>query len=70
MSTRHAVRLTPDNTNAWGHRIVGDTLVFECPNCEFGEVAVTDVIEESPGRCPDCGTGFLLHVREAEADEE
>ena len=27
-------RLTADNTNARGHRLVGDTLVFECPDCE------------------------------------
>lgn len=66
MGTRQAGRLTADNTNAWGHRVVGDTLVFECQNCEFGEVPVTDMIEEPPGRCPDCGAGYELHVREVD----
>ncbi len=56
-------RLTGDNTNAWGHRLVGDTLVYECPNCEWGEIPVVDMIEEDAGRCPDCETGFELFVR-------
>jgi hypothetical protein len=50
-----STRLTGDNTNAWGHRVVGDTLVYESAECEYGEVAVTEMIEESAGRCPDCG---------------
>ena len=69
MSGRHVSRLTADNTNAWGHRVVGDTLVVECPNCELGEIPVTDAIEEPAGRCPDCESGFELHLREV-GDEE
>lgn len=59
-------RLTSENTNAWGHRVVGDTLVLECPNCEFGEVPVTVLIEEDAGRCPDCEAAYALHVTEVE----
>ena len=56
-------RLTGENTNAWGHRLVGDTLVYECPDCEWGEIPVTDMIEEIAGRCPDCGATFELFVQ-------
>lgn len=58
-------RLTVDNTNSWAHRIAGDTLVFACEQCDFGEVVVTDMIEEGRGRCLECGAGYELHVREA-----
>jgi len=58
--------LTGENTNAWGHRVVGDTLVFDCPDCEFGEVPVTDMIEEDAGACLDCGARFDLQVREVD----
>lgn len=66
MGARRKERLTTDNTNSWGHRVVGDTLVVECLECEFGEIPVTDLIEEAPARCPDCEAGYELHVREVE----
>lgn len=66
MDTGGAGRLTGENTNAWGHRVVGDTLVFECSGCEFGEVPVTEMIEDPPGRCPDCGSGYELRVEPVE----
>jgi hypothetical protein len=66
MAADRSARLTPDNTNAWGHRLVGDTLVFECPGCDYGEVPVTDMIEEDAGRCPDCGAAYELHVEAVE----
>ncbi|PSP75060.1 hypothetical protein BRC81_16385 [Halobacteriales archaeon QS_1_68_20] len=65
MSARRQ-RLTADNTNARGHRLVGDTLVFECPDCEWGEAPVVDMIEEEAGRCLDCESQFELFVRPAE----
>lgn len=57
-------RLTGENTNAWGHRLVGDTLIYECPNCEWGEIPVTDMIEEAAGSCPDCEAAFELFVQQ------
>ncbi|KAB1192063.1 MULTISPECIES: hypothetical protein [Haloferax] len=54
--------LTEENTNAFAHRIAGDSLVYECPNCEFGEVLVTELIEADDARCLDCGQRYRLHV--------
>lgn len=61
-------RLTVENTNAWEHRIAGDTLVYDCDRCEFGEVVITDMIEEERGACPDCGTGYELHATPIEGE--
>ncbi|AKU06991.1 MULTISPECIES: hypothetical protein [Haloferax] len=58
--------LTEENTNAFAHRIAGDSLVYECPNCEFGEVLVTELIESDDARCLDCGTRYRLHVESVE----
>ncbi|MDS0293414.1 hypothetical protein [Halogeometricum luteum] len=55
-------RLTAGNTNAFAHRIAGDSLVYDCPDCEFGEVLVTDLIESEDARCLDCGARYRLHV--------
>ncbi|RDZ65393.1 hypothetical protein C5B90_03235 [Haloferax sp. Atlit-12N] len=54
--------LTEENTNAFAHRIAGDSLVYECPNCEFGEVLVTELIESDNARCLDCGTRYQLNI--------
>ncbi|WP_396610288.1 hypothetical protein ACH9L7_08485 [Haloferax sp. S1W] len=54
--------LTEENTNAFAHRIAGDSLVYECPNCEFGEVLVTELIESDDARCLECGTRYRLTV--------
>lgn len=56
------VELTAENTNAFAHRIAGDSLVYDCPNCEFGEVLVTALIEHDDARCLDCGTRYRLRV--------
>jgi len=58
-------RLTAENTNAVAHRVAGDSLVYECPNCEYGEVLVTALIEDDDARCLDCGSEFRLHVEAA-----
>jgi hypothetical protein len=63
MSVEHGARLTGENTNAWGHRLCGDTLVVECPDCEFGEVPLAAMIEEESAACPDCGSRFEALVR-------
>ena len=63
-------RLTAENTNAFAHRIAGDSLVYDCPGCEFGEVLVTDLIESSDARCLDCGTRYRLHVERVDDREE
>jgi uncharacterized Zn finger protein len=54
--------LTAENTNAVAHRIAGDSLVYDCPNCAFGEVLVTELIESEDARCLDCGTRYRLRV--------
>ncbi|ELZ84163.1 hypothetical protein KU306_09050 [Haloferax larsenii] len=54
--------LTEENTNAFAHRIAGDSLVYECPNCEFGEVLLTELIESDDARCLECGTRYRLSV--------
>ncbi|KAB1189040.1 MULTISPECIES: hypothetical protein [Haloferax] len=59
-------QLTEENTNAFAHRIAGDSLVYECPNCEFGEVLVTELIEADDARCLDCGTTYRLCVEVVE----
>lgn len=58
-------QLSPDNTNALAHRVAGDSLVYECQNCEYGEVLVTDLIESTDARCLECGARYRLHVDEA-----
>ena len=58
--------LTAKNTNALAHRVSGDSLVYECPNCEFGEVVVTELIESDDARCLDCGTRYRLCVEVVE----
>lgn len=58
-------QLTPENTNVLAHRVAGDTLVFECPNCDYGEVSVVELIESPDGACLECGTRYYLHVEEA-----
>jgi hypothetical protein len=60
--------LTVENTNAVAHRIAGDSLVYECPNCPFGEVLVTALIEGDDARCLDCDTRYRLRVEPVEAD--
>jgi DNA-directed RNA polymerase subunit RPC12/RpoP len=58
------VKLSADNTNTVAHRIAGDSLVYDCPNCSFGEVLVTELIESDDARCLDCGTRYRLHVEQ------
>ncbi|WP_152042576.1 hypothetical protein [Salinigranum salinum] len=60
------IRLTAENTNAVAHRIAGDSLVYDCPDCEFGEVLVTELIESDDARCLDCGARFCLQIERAE----
>lgn len=57
-------RMTSENTNAIAHRVAGDSLVFECPNCDYGEVPVTELIESEDAACIDCRTQYTLHVEE------
>ena len=56
--------LTAENTNALAHRIAGDTLVYECPNCAYGEVPVAALIEDEDAGCLDCGTRYELRAEE------
>ena len=63
MGAERGRQLTADNTNARGHRVVGDTLVFECEGCEFGEIPLTDLIEAPQANCPDCGAAYAVHLR-------
>ncbi|WP_318570385.1 hypothetical protein [Salinigranum marinum] len=56
------VELTTENTNAVAHRIAGDSLVYDCPNCEFGEVLLTELIEREDAGCLDCEARFRLQV--------
>ncbi|SFR47125.1 hypothetical protein [Halogeometricum limi] len=63
-------QLTTENTNAFAHRIAGDSLVYDCPECEFGEVLVTDLIESSDARCLDCGARYRLHVERVDDRDE
>ncbi|RDI71087.1 hypothetical protein [Halopelagius longus] len=58
--------LSTENTNAFAHRIAGDTLVYDCPDCEYGEVVITELIESDTSRCLDCGTPFRLYVERAD----
>lgn len=54
--------LTSENTNALAHRVAGDSLVYECPNCDYGEILVTELIEADDARCLDCGRRYRLYV--------
>jgi uncharacterized Zn finger protein len=56
------VELTAENTNAVAHRIAGDSLMYDCPSCEFGEVPITELIESEDARCLDCGARFRVQV--------
>jgi hypothetical protein len=56
------VELTAENTNAVAHRIAGDSLMYDCPNCPFGEVPITGLIESEDARCLDCGARFRLQI--------
>ena len=58
--------LTEENTNAFAHRIAGDSLVYECPHCEFGEVLLTELIEADDAQCLDCGTRYRLSIEVVE----
>jgi hypothetical protein len=58
----HMTHLTAENTTVVGHRVAGDSLMFDCPDCEFGEVPLTALIERGAGRCLDCGARFRLRV--------
>lgn len=58
-------RLTPENTNSLAHRVAGDTLVYDCPNCDHGEVPVVALLEDDDARCLDCRTRYELTVEEA-----
>lgn len=58
-------RLSPKNTNSLAHRVAGDSLMFDCPNCPHGEVPVLALIEDETARCLDCRTSYELHVEEA-----
>lgn len=58
-------QLTADNTNALAHRVAGDSLMYECPNCEYGEVPVVELVESTDAACIDCGTRYVLSVDEA-----
>lgn len=62
--------LTPQNTNALAHRVAGDSLVYDCPNCEYGEVLVTALIEQPEAGCLDCGTQYQLTVEPVADDED
>jgi uncharacterized Zn finger protein len=57
--------LSPDNTNALAHRIAGDSLVYDCPACEFGEVLITELIESNDAHCLECGARYRLSVERA-----
>lgn len=59
-------RLTAENTNALAHRVAGDTLVYECPNCDYGEVPVAALLEDDTARCIDCRTRYALAVEAVE----
>jgi uncharacterized Zn finger protein len=58
--------LSPDNTNALAHRIAGDSLVYDCQECEFGEVLITELIESDDARCLECGAAYRLTVERIE----
>lgn len=62
-------QLTAENTNALAHRIAGDSLVYDCPNCEFGDVLVTALIERDDAACLDCGARYRLTVERVPDDE-
>lgn len=57
--------LSPENTNALAHRVAGDSLVFECPDCEYGEVPVVGLIEGDDAGCLECDTRYRLVVESA-----
>ena len=57
--------LTSENTNALAHRVAGDSLMYDCPNCEFGEVPITGLIESDEAACIECGHRYRLQVEPA-----
>lgn len=62
--------LSTENTNAFAHRIAGDTLVYDCPQCDYGEVPITGLIESDTSRCLDCSTEYRLFVERAGEDDD
>ena len=58
-------QLSTENTNVLAHRVAGDTLMYDCPNCEHGEVPITDLIESPDAKCIGCERRYYLHVEEA-----
>lgn len=61
--------LTPENTNTLAHTVAGDSLMYDCPNCEYGEVPVTALIESADAACLDCGSRYRLSIDPVEGDE-
>jgi transcription elongation factor Elf1 len=55
-------RLTAENTNELAHRVAGDSLVYECPGCEYGEVPVAGLLADGTARCIDCGQRYRVEV--------
>lgn len=60
----HVPQLSATNTNSLAHRVAGDSLMYDCPNCEYGEVPITALIESDDARCLDCGSQYRLLVEE------
>ena len=58
-------QLTSDNTNAVAHRFAGDSLMYECPDCEYGEVPLAALVRDDSATCLDCGRQFRFHVERA-----
>jgi hypothetical protein len=55
-------RLDRENTNVLAHRVAGDSLLYECPACEYGTVPVVGLIEGDDAACIDCGRRYQLFV--------
>jgi hypothetical protein len=56
------VQLTSENTNAVAHRFAGDSLMYDCPDCEYGEVPLVGLVRHDSAACLDCGQRFSFHV--------
>jgi hypothetical protein len=55
-------QLTGENTNAVAHRVAGDSLVYDCPACEYGEIPVAGLVADGSARCLDCGRRYRCYV--------
>lgn len=55
-------QLTSENTNAVAHRFAGDSLMYECPDCEYGEIPLAALVRGNDAACLDCGQRFEFHV--------